>query len=489
MKLLDEILDAIRIPYSESSSDLNVEGIAIDSRKVKDNFLFITYRGNRDDGHKYIDAAIKNGAKYIICEDDSYVKENSNVLYFLVDNARQLVSEAAACFYGYPSQEIKLVGVTGTNGKTTTVNLLFDLFEKLGYKCGLLSTIENKIGNEVLPSELTTPDPVTMQQLFRAMKGADVTHAFMEVSSHALDQGRVNAVEFDLAIFTNITHDHLDYHETFKAYIEAKRRLFDNLSEYATALINIDDVNGKVMVQSTKADVKSYAIKRPADFKCKIVENGINGLHLEINKQEVFLKLAGRFNAYNATAVYAAGVLLEEDPTDVLVALSLLNTAEGRMEILESEVRKYKAVVDYAHTPDALKKILESLNEMLIDKAKIITVVGCGGDRDRSKRPLMAEIAASLSSKCIFTSDNPRNEPPEAIIAEMQEGLSEGQKNKCVSITDRKEAIRMALMLADENDIVLVAGKGHEKYQEIKGQRFPFDDKEIIRAVMQREDI
>jgi len=484
LKLLEEILNTISYKTDSDLSGIDIAGVAIDSRIVEKDFLFIAYKGTRMDGHSFIDSAVDNGASCVVLDDADYIQSDSDTVYLLVKDARSLVSEIAAAFYNYPSKDLKVVGVTGTNGKTTTVSLLYELFEGLGYNAGLVSTIDNKFRGRKIAAELTTPDAVSLQRLFREMVDAGVSHVFMEVSSHALHQNRVKAVDFDVAVFTNITRDHLDYHGSFKAYIEAKKLLFDNLKPEAFALVNIDDINGGVMVQNSKARKMSYALKRPADFKCKIISNDLSGLHVEINRNEVFLRLVGRFNAYNASAVFGAGRLLGVDETDLLVVLSRLQPAEGRLEIVDTIGSEFKAVVDYAHTPDALDQILETLNDVVSAGGKIISVVGCGGDRDKGKRPEMARIAAGKSTKTIFTSDNPRNEDPEAILDDMINGLSPDQEKNVLRIADRKEAIKMACMLAGKNDVVLVAGKGHEKYQEIKGQRFPFDDKEIIRAFM-----
>ena len=488
MKRLEDILKTVDYKCETDLSGVEVSGIAIDSRRIEKGFLFIAYAGLVQNGHDYIDQAVANGASHVMLEDPSYIKDSETV-YILSEGLRQKVGFIASSFYGDPSREMKMVAITGTNGKTTTASLLYELFTGLSYKSGLISTIENKYDGKKIPAKLTTPDPVSLHAFLAEMKNAGVSHVFMEASSHALHQGRVNGVDYDLAVFTNMSHDHLDYHESFSEYIKAKKLLFDNLSENAKALINIDDVNGKVMVQNSKAEVFEYAIKRPAEFKCKIISNDINGLQLEIGQKEVFLRLVGRFNAYNALAAYATAVLLGEDETEVLVSLSSLPAAEGRFDVIGDPERDYKVVVDYAHTPDALEKVLDTLNEMKIESSRIITVVGCGGNRDKAKRPKMAKISVDKSDVCVFTSDNPRDEDPEDIIRDMLEGLSREEQDNCIKIIDRREAIKLATHLAKPKDIILVAGKGHEKYQEIKGQRFPFDDKEIIHALMRREDI
>lgn len=488
MKLLEEILETVKFKSSQSIVGMKVSDVSTDSRKARKNSLFIAYKGLVQDGHEYIDSAIENGAGYVVLDNEEFI-QNDRAVFIKVDDARQVAGVIAANFFDNPSRKMTLVGITGTNGKTTTVKLLYDLFTRLGYNSGLISTIENRYADRVIPAQLTTPDPVSLQALFADMLDKQTEMVFMEASSHALHQGRLNACDFDLAIFSNITHDHLDYHGSFAEYIKAKKLLFDRLKKSATALINIDDVNARVMVQNSGANIREYALNRPAEFKGRIISNDVNGLQMEINKQEVYLRLIGKFNAYNALAVYGTAVLMGEDKTDVLIALSSLSSAEGRLEILDSGKSEFKAVVDYAHTPDALQKVLTALNELKERNGRIICVIGCGGNRDKTKRPIMAEKALDQSDVCIFTSDNPRNEDPESILDDMMSQLDDIQMEKALRIQDRRQAIKMAVMMATQGDIILVAGKGHEKYQEIKGQRFPFDDKEILNAYMRREDI
>ena len=483
MKKLEKILQSVTILNTVDLTDVEIKGVTIDSRQVQEGFLFVAYKGTNSDGHDYIDAAIANGATVIMLDDPSYVKEGS-VKYVLVENARFLVSEIASQFYDKPSGQIKVVGITGTNGKTTVATLLHDLYQSLGFATGLISTIRIKSGNQEIPAVLTTPGPVSLQAMFADMVDKGLSHVFMEVSSHALDQGRVAGVDFDAAIFTNLSHDHLDYHVTFQNYINAKKTLFDNLKKDALAITNIDDKNGKVMVQNCGARVYGYALKRPTDFKSKMIANDISGLHLEIDDTEVYLKLVGFFNAYNATAAYAYAVCDELEKSEVLQALSQLSSADGRMDIIRTQSAGYTAVVDYAHTPDALLKVLETIQSVKKAGQKILTVVGCGGNRDKTKRPKMAAIGMQYSDKLILTSDNPRDEDPEDILNDMEKGLGEDEIKNYLKITDRKEAIKMACMMAQDGDIILVAGKGHETYQEIKGQRFPFDDKKILNAFM-----
>jgi UDP-N-acetylmuramoyl-L-alanyl-D-glutamate--2,6-diaminopimelate ligase len=429
-----------------------------------------------------MDQAIDKGAVAIICEKLPQ-ELRQGTCYMQVDNAPKVLAQVAATFYGHPSKNIKLVGVTGTNGKTTTATLLYKLFTQLGYKVGLISTVENKIGEEILPTNFTTPDAVAINELLQRMINAGCEYAFMEVSSHAVDQERIGGLHFTGAIFSNLTHDHLDYHKTFKAYLEAKKRFFDELPAASFALTNVDDRNGEVMLQNTRARKYSYGLKRQADFKAKILENSFSGLHLNVNGTEVICRLIGEFNAYNLMAVYGAAVLLEADPEETLMMLSNLTTAEGRFDYLQSPDGKI-AIVDYAHTPDALEKVLITIAHLRKGTEKVITVVGCGGDRDKRKRPIMAKIACENSQQVILTSDNPRTEDAQTIIEEMEAGIPPHLKNKVLSITDRKQAIKTAVRLATKGDIILVAGKGHEKYQDIKGVKYPFDDKEILREIL-----
>lgn len=483
MKSLKDILHSIVVLNHNADYDGHISGIAIDSRKVKPGYMFVAYKGVHQDGHQYIDSAIKAGCTHIILEDESYINQ-SNVTFFLVANARKAASRIAANYYDHPSKKLKVIGVTGTNGKTTVASLVFELLTQLDVSAGLISTIDIKYNQKVVSSVLTTPDALSLQELFFDMNNAGVTHVVMEVSSHALHQDRVADVDYDLAVFTNITHDHLDYHGTFSEYIKAKQLLFDNLDSHGAALINIDDKNGEVMAQHSKADKYTYALKRPAKFKAKVIANEISGLHLELDGKEVYLRMIGEFNAYNALAVYGSAVILGYESDEVLRIMSNLRSAEGRMDFIQSNKVSYTAIVDYAHTPDALDKVLKTLSDVKNNDSKIITIIGAGGNRDKTKRPEMAKVAYENSDILILTSDNPRDENPEDILEDMMQGLDEEAQRKVMKMADRKEAIKMATMLAKQDDVILIAGKGHEKYQEIKGQKYPFDDKKIISALM-----
>ncbi|NNE25873.1 MAG: UDP-N-acetylmuramoyl-L-alanyl-D-glutamate--2,6-diaminopimelate ligase [Saprospiraceae bacterium] len=483
MKKLEKILQSVNILNTVDLNDVQINGITMDSRQVKEGFLFIAYKGTHSNGHDYIASAVEKGAHVIVLDDPSYIEESS-AKFVQVQDARQLTSELASRFYDHPSKQLKVVGITGTNGKTTVATLLHELYQALGFTTGLISTIKIKFGDTEVPAKLTTPDPISLQAMFAEMVDAGLSHVFMEVSSHALDQGRVAAVDFDAALFTNLSHDHLDYHKTFQNYLKAKKKLFDGLKEEAVAITNIDDKNGRIMIQNCKASSFGYALKRPTDFKSKMIANDIAGLHLEIGETEIFLKLVGFFNAYNATLAFAFAIVDGLEKSKVLQAISQLSSADGRMDIIRTQEAGYTAVVDYAHTPDALSKVLETIQNIKKPNQNIITVVGCGGNRDKEKRPKMAAIGAQYSNKLILTSDNPRDEDPEDILSDMMAGMTDDEINKSLKITDRKEAIKMACMLAQDGDIILVAGKGHETYQEIKGQRFPFDDKKILNAFM-----
>jgi UDP-N-acetylmuramoyl-L-alanyl-D-glutamate--2,6-diaminopimelate ligase len=456
-----------------------IRAICFDSRQAEMGGLFIATRGTHSDGHDYINATILAGVVAVVCEEFP-AKLEKDVTYLKVKDSNLALGYIAANFYDNPSSELRLVGITGTNGKTTTATLLFRLFRKLGYNTGLLSTVQNQINETIIPATHTTPDAIQLNALLRKMRDAGCTHCFMEVSSHALVQNRVAGITFAGAVFTNITHDHLDFHKTFDNYIAAKKRLFDDfLDDAAFALVNIDDKNGSVMVQNTKALKRTYSLRSMSDFKCKIIENQFNGLVLEIDGNELFTKLIGTFNAYNILAVYAVACLLREDKINVLTILSSLNSVEGRFEYIVSK-SNVTGIIDYAHTPDALKNVLSTIKNIRTGNEKVITIIGCGGDRDAAKRPVMAGIACEWSDKVIFTSDNPRSEEPEAILSEMQKGVQPQYFNKAMVIPDRKEAIRTACELAQAGDIILLAGKGHEKYQEIKGIRHPFDDKQVL---------
>jgi UDP-N-acetylmuramoyl-L-alanyl-D-glutamate--2,6-diaminopimelate ligase len=456
-----------------------IRAICFDSRQAEMGGLFIATRGTHSDGHDYINATILAGVVAVVCETLPQ-KLEKDVTYLKVTDSTLALGYIAANFYDNPSSELRLVGITGTNGKTTTATLLFRLFRKLGYNTGLLSTVQNQINETIIPATHTTPDAIQLNALLRKMRDAGCTHCFMEVSSHALVQNRVAGITFAGAVFTNITHDHLDFHKTFDNYIAAKKRLFDDfLGDGSFALVNIDDKNGAVMLQNTKALKRTYSLRSMSDFKCKIIENQFNGLVLEIDGNELFSKLIGTFNAYNILAVYAVACLLREDKINVLTVLSSLNSVEGRFEYIVSK-SNVTGIIDYAHTPDALKNVLSTIKNIRTGNEKVITIIGCGGDRDAAKRPVMAGIACELSDKVIFTSDNPRSEEPEAILGEMQKGVQPQYFNKAMVIADRKEAIKTACELAQAGDIILLAGKGHEKYQEIKGIKHPFDDKQVL---------
>jgi UDP-N-acetylmuramoyl-L-alanyl-D-glutamate--2,6-diaminopimelate ligase len=482
MKILKDILYKAGIDDVIGSTNLAIEKITFDSREVEKFTLFIAVKGVHTDGHNYINQAIKQGAEAVVCEELPQ-ELNKKITYIKVKDSKRALGIISANFYDNPSEKLTMVGVTGTNGKTTVATLLFNLFSRFGNKCGLLSTVENRIANEIIPSTHTTPDAIQLNKLLSQMVSAGVSHCFMEVSSHAIDQQRIAGLDFNLAIFTNITHDHLDYHKTFNEYIKAKKKFFDNLNENAKALINIDDKHGEVMVQNTKAKVYSYAMKTLADFHVKILENHFDGMLLSIDGQEVWTKLIGEFNAYNILAVYASAVLLGKEKMDVLTNISLLEPVEGRFQYFKTE-NNIAAIVDYAHTPDALQNVLETIKKIRTGNEKVITVVGCGGDRDKEKRPAMAKIASEYSDKVILTSDNPRSENPETIIDEMRTGVEPHNYKKVLSIVNRREAIKTASALATEGDIILVAGKGHEKYQEIKGEKFPFDDYEELKNAL-----
>lgn len=478
-KTLKSLLQGLKTLQILGSTDIAIEEVIFDSRKAGSGKLFVAVKGVQVDGHQFIPQVLQANTRALIVET---IPENvpDQVTIVQVANSAQALGFLASAFYEHPSHQLNLVGVTGTNGKTTTVTLLYDLFSGLGFKCGLLSTVENRIAGQVIASTHTTPDAVAINALLAQMVEAGCEYAFMEVSSHAVDQGRIAGLDFKVAIFTNITHDHLDYHKTFDNYIRAKKGFFDQLSKKAFALINVDDKRGMVMTQNTAATVYRYSLRQMAEFRARIIENSLTGLHLDIDNQDFYGRLIGEFNAYNLLAVYATAILLEQDKVDTLTQLSQLKAAEGRFDYVLDAKRKVTAIVDYAHTPDALEKVLETIQALRKADSKVLTVVGCGGDRDRTKRPTMAKVACQYSDQVILTSDNPRSEEPEAIIREMEVGVPAEARRQVLSITDRKEAIRTACRLAQSGDVVLVAGKGHEKYQEIKGVKHPFDDKEIL---------
>ena len=487
MKLLSDILYKTRLDEIIGSTNLAISSVVFDSRKVKKDSLFIAIRGTASDGHHYIEVAIENGAVAVVCEDLPEILKD-NVTYVKVLDSSASLGYIACNFFDNPSEKLKLVGITGTNGKTTTVTLLFNLFRGLGYNVGLLSTVENKINSTIIPSTHTTPDALALNELLSKMVEAGCQYAFMEVSSHAIVQHRITGIKFIGAAFSNITHDHLDYHKTFEEYIRAKKLFFDNLQDDAFALTNKDDRNGLVMLQNTKAKKYTYGLKSIADFKCRVVENHLNGLLLNIDNQEVWVKLIGSFNAYNVLVVYAISQLLKQDRVQVLTTLSNLNSVEGRFQYIKSK-NGIVAIIDYAHTPDALKNVLETIKDIRTGNEQVITLVGCGGDRDAAKRPIMAQITCEYSNKVILTSDNPRSENPEEILNQMEAGINPVDAKKTLRISDRKEAIKTAVAFAKEGDIILIAGKGHEKYQEISGVKHPFDDFEIVKENFKTLDI
>ena len=477
MKTLKDILSDVTILSTNGSVDVNISAIVFDSRKATEGTAFVAIKGTAVDGHSFIDSVIEKGCTIIIAEYEVKVPENVTLL--VTDNSSKALALMATNFYDHPSEKLKLVGITGTNGKTTTTTLLFNLFMKLGYKSGLLSTVVNKIGNTDIPSTHTTPDPVALNELLNEMVHEGCTHCFMEVSSHAIHQHRISGLVFTGGVFTNITHDHLDYHSTFKEYIKVKKSFFDELPSSAFALTNVDDKNGMVMLQNTKASKYTFALKSPADFKVKVIENQFSGLVLNLCGTEVWSKLIGDFNAYNLVTVYAVSELLGEDKLEVLTALSALESVDGRFQYTTSN-GGITAIVDYAHTPDALENVLKTISSIRTRNETVFTVVGCGGDRDKLKRPTMAAIACELSDKVIITSDNPRSEDPNTIIEEMMVGVEGQHFKKTLSIVDREQAIKTAVSMAQKGDIILIAGKGHEKYQDIKGVKHHFDDMELV---------
>ncbi len=479
MKTLAQIFDGVTMQVLQGSTADTVGALVFDSRKVNATSAFFAIKGTQADGHQYIDQVIEKGVRVIVLENKP-AQLQDGVTYIQVKNAQASLALAAANFYAHPSKELKLIGITGTNGKTTTATLLFQLFSSLGYKCGLLSTVQNQIGDEIIPSTHTTPDPVSLQSLLRQMVDAGCTHVAMEVSSHAIHQHRIDGLHFTGAIFSNITHDHLDYHGTFEEYLRVKKSFFDKLPSSAFALSNIDDKRGRVMLQNTKAVAKTYSLWTVADFKAKILENSFEGLMMNIDEVDVHFRMIGQFNAYNLLAVYAAAVLTGEPKEKVLQALSDLRGAAGRFEVIRSSIDKIVGIVDYAHTPDALENVLSTIAVVRDGNEKLITVVGCGGDRDRAKRPLMAAAACKGSNLVILTSDNPRSEDPEAILEEMNAGVPPSKRRDVLIIADRKSAIQTACRMAQGSDIILVAGKGHETYQEIKGVKHDFDDRAIL---------
>lgn len=481
MKLLKDILYKVSLISTKGDMDININNLVFDSRWVIEGDLFVAMRGTQVDGHDFIDKALERNASCVVCEVlPANLKED--ITYVQVVDAAKALGMMAANFYNHPSTKLTLVAVTGTNGKTTMVTLLHQLFSEMGYQTGLLSTVENRINDTVLPATHTTPDAISINQILHQMLDAGCTHCFMEASSHAIVQERTAGLSFAGAIFTNISHDHLDYHKTFDEYIKAKKKLFDELPVSAFALINADDKRGLVMVQNTKAKKHSFALKYPSDYKAKIINNTLHGLELEINQQSVWFRLIGEFNAYNLLGVYGTAMLLGEEEEEVLRQLSQLKGAQGRFE--QVFYRNITAIVDYAHTPDALENVLKTIQKLRTGGEKLITVVGCGGNRDKTKRPVMAKIATQNSDKVILTSDNPRDEEPMDILRDMEAGINPVDMRKTLTIAERREAIKAACGMAGKGDIILIAGKGHETYQEIKGVKHPFDDREIVKELL-----
>jgi UDP-N-acetylmuramoyl-L-alanyl-D-glutamate--2,6-diaminopimelate ligase len=481
MMKLKELIQHIEVTEVVGDADREITGINIDSRLVKAGHVFVAMRGTAADGHAYIGRAIEAGATAIVCETLPEALSDA-VTYVRVKDSEDIVGKLATLFYGDPTSKLELVGVTGTNGKTTIATLLYKLFRKLGYKVGLVSTVCNYIDDEAVPTEHTTPDPITLNQLLGRMADEGCKYAFMEVSSHSVAQKRIGGLKFAGGIFTNLTRDHLDYHKTVENYLKAKKAFFDNLPRTAFALTNLDDKNGLVMTQNTRAKVATYSLRSISDFKGKVLEDGFEGMLMDFNRMEVNVHFTGRFNASNLLAVFGAACLLGKKPEDVLLVLSTLTPVAGRFDTIRSP-KGFTAIVDYAHTPDALVNVLTTIQEVLNGRGKIITVVGAGGNRDKGKRPLMAQEAAKYSDKLVITSDNPRFEEPQDIINDMLAGLGKAELERTVSIVDRKEAIRTACMLAEKGDVILVAGKGHEDYQDVKGVKHHFDDREILRAI------
>ena len=476
---LNELLKNVSVLDLIGSAEVEITGVNIDSRRIETGHLFIAIPGTQTDGHRFIGKAIEQGAAAVLCENlpDELVE---GITYVTVESTENVVGEVATQFYGDPSRRLKLVGVTGTNGKTTIATLLYNMFRKLGYKCGLLSTVCNYIEGEAIEASHTTPDPIELNALLARMVEAGCEYAFMECSSHAIAQRRIGGLKFAGGLFTNLTRDHLDYHKTVENYRDAKKQFFDGLDKDAFAVTNADDKNGQFMVQNTRAQVKTYSIRQMADFRARIIECHFEGMYLEIDGREVGVQFIGKFNVSNLLCVYAAAVMLGQQPEDILLVLSTLKSVNGRLEPIRS-AEGYTAIVDYAHTPDALENVLAAIHEVLGGKGQVITVCGAGGNRDKGKRPLMAQEAVRQSDRVIITSDNPRFEEPQAIINDMLAGLDAKQMKKVISIVDRREAIRTACMMAQKGDVILIAGKGHEDYQDIQGVKHHFDDHEVVR--------
>lgn len=479
MRNLKDLLYKVSLELVIGPTDISVERVHFDSREIKEGDVFVALKGSAVDGHQFIEKAVASGARAVILEDlPDY--QSDNVTYVQVNHAHKALALIGANYYGNPSKDLKLVGVTGTNGKTTTTSLLYQLFKNLGFKTGLISTVEILINGKVIPTKHTTPDPITINSHLADMRDAGVDYCFMEVSSHGIDQERVTGLYFVGGMFTNLTHDHLDYHSTFAEYRDVKKRFFDMLPSKAFALTNRDDKNGEFMLQNTKARKLGYALKTYTDYRAQIIENQFGGLQLKVNNQELWTKMIGEFNAYNVLAIYGCAIELGLEATEVLEAISKLDGVSGRFQYFTTAAQRITAIVDYAHTPDALKNVLETINAIRTRNEKLITVVGCGGDRDKTKRPVMANIAASLSDQVIFTSDNPRTENPDNILEDMEAGVEPIDFKKTLTVTDRRNAIKTAVQLAQANDIILIAGKGHETYQEINGVRSDFNDRMIV---------
>ena len=486
MSILKDILYKVTIEAVHGSTDLSIEKIEFDSRKVSNNDVFVAIKGSLSDGHQFIDKAISLGASVVVCEDlPATLLEN--ITYVKVQNSNQALSFLAANYYNNPSQKLKLIGITGTNGKTTIASLLYQMFKKAGYKVGLLSTVKIMVDEVEYKATHTTPDSLTINQYLDEMVEVGCEFCFMEVSSHGIHQKRTESLHFEGGVFTNLSHDHLDYHDTFAEYRDVKKSFFDNLPKSAFAITNVDDKNGVVMLQNTVARKRTYALKTYADFKAQVLENQLSGLVLKINNDEVWTKLIGSFNAYNLLAIYGVALELGIESNEALRLLSELESVSGRFQFIISE-SKITAIVDYAHTPDALENVLKTIEDIRTKNEQLITIVGCGGDRDKTKRPIMANIAASLSDKAIFTADNPRTENPQTIIEEMEAGVEGQNFKKTISILDRKQAIKTACQMANPGDIILIAGKGHETYQEINGVRHDFDDMQIVQELLKQLD-
>ncbi|TGE26145.1 UDP-N-acetylmuramoyl-L-alanyl-D-glutamate--2,6-diaminopimelate ligase [Hymenobacter aquaticus] len=476
------MLTGVTVRALVGSADVAVHGLTLDSRQAQPGTVFFALRGVQADGHQFIPKAVEQGASVVVCEELPAELADATT-YVQVASSAEAMAHVAAAFYGHPSRQLKLVGVTGTNGKTTCATALHNLFRELGYHVGLLSTVQNQIDEQVIPTTHTTPDAIRLNELLARMVQAGCTHAFMEVSSHAVVQHRTTGLQFAGGIFTNLTHDHLDYHGTFDNYLKAKKGFFDGLSKQAFALTNADDKRGSVMLQNTAARRETYSLRGPATFRARLIENAVHGLHLDIDGRDVQFRLIGVFNAYNLLAVYGAAVLLGEDPTEVLTILSGLTPAAGRFETIVAEKTRITGIVDFAHSPDALENVLSTIADIRQPSQQIITVVGCGGNRDAGKRPIMANLACQGSSRVVLTSDNPRFEDPNDILAQMQAGVQPADLGKVLTIADRREAIKTAVALAQPGDILLVAGKGHETYQDVQGVKSDFDDRQVLREM------